>query len=88
MEKENARKQTLEQLHERRKQVVRLHKKGIKIMQIVAMTGLSYPPVRAAIDLLASFVQLLKCLLSRVLFFHERLILNSYESSYFSGPNQ
>lgn len=51
MEKENARKQTLEQLHERRKQVVRLHEKGIKIMQIVAMTGLSYPPVRAAIDL-------------------------------------
>ena len=51
MEKEIARKQTLEQLHERRKQVVRLHKKGIKIMQIVAMTGLSYPPVRAAIDL-------------------------------------
>ena len=51
MEKENARKQTLEQLHERRKQVVRLHKKGIKVMQIVAMTGLSYPPVRAAIDL-------------------------------------
>ena len=51
MERENARKQTLEQLHERRKQVVRLHKKGIKIMQIVAMTGLSYPPVRATIDL-------------------------------------
>lgn len=51
MEKENARKQTLEQLHERRKQVVRLHKKGIKIMQIVEMTGLSYPPVRATIDL-------------------------------------
>jgi superfamily II RNA helicase len=42
MEKENAKKQTLEQLHERRKQVVRLHKKAIKIMQIVAMTGLSY----------------------------------------------
>lgn len=51
MEKENARKQTLEQLHERRKQVVRLHKKGLKIMQIVAMTGLSYPAVRATIDL-------------------------------------
>jgi transposase len=50
MEKENARKQTLEQLHERRKQVVRLHKKAIKIMQIVAMTGLSYPAVRATID--------------------------------------
>ena len=51
MEKENARKQTLEQLHEKRKQVVRLHKKAIGIMQIVAMTGLSYPAVRASIDL-------------------------------------
>ncbi len=51
MEKEDARNQTLEQLHERRKQVVRLHKKGIKVMQIVEMTGLSYPPVRATIDL-------------------------------------
>ena len=51
MEKEDARYQTLEQLHERRKQVVRLHKKGIKIMQIRALTGLSYPTVRAAIDL-------------------------------------
>ena len=51
MEKESARNQTLEQLHERRKQVVRLYKKDIKIMQIVAMTGLSYPTVRAAIDL-------------------------------------
>lgn len=50
MDKEDARFQTLEQLHERRKQVVRLHKKGIKVMQIVAMTGLSYPTVRAAID--------------------------------------
>ena len=51
MEEENARKQTLEQLHERRKQVVRLHQKGLKVMQIVELTGLSYPPVRAAIDL-------------------------------------
>lgn len=51
MEKESARNQTLEQLHERRKQVVRLHKQGIKIMQIVTMTGLSYPTVRCAIDL-------------------------------------
>ncbi|MDP3651984.1 MAG: IS630 family transposase [Rhodoferax sp.] len=51
MEKENARKQTLEQLHERRKQVVRLHKKAIGIMQIVGMAGLSYPAVRACIDL-------------------------------------
>jgi transposase len=51
MERENARKQTLEQLYERRKQVVRLHKKDIGIMQIVDMTGLSYPAVRACIDL-------------------------------------
>lgn len=51
MEKEDARLQTLEQLHERRKQVVRLHRKHIKVMQIVAMTGLSYPTVRRTIDL-------------------------------------
>lgn len=54
MEKESARKQTLGQLHERRKQVVRLYKQGIKIMQIVTMTGLSYPTVRGAIDLFES----------------------------------
>ena len=54
MDKEDARYQTLEQLHERRKQVVRLHKKGLKVMQIVALTGLSYPPVRAAIELFES----------------------------------
>ena len=30
---------------------MRLHKKAIKIMQIVAMTGLSYPTVRSSIDL-------------------------------------
>src|SRR5574337_1503661 len=51
MEKEDARYQTLEQLHERRKQVVRLHRKRIKVMQIVTMTGLSYPTVRRTIDL-------------------------------------
>ncbi len=46
MDKEDARKQTLEQLHERRKQVVRLRNKGHKVMQIVEMTGLTYPTVR------------------------------------------
>lgn len=51
MEKESARNQTLEQLHERRKQVVRLYRQGIKIMQIVTMSGLSYPSVRGTIDL-------------------------------------
>jgi transposase len=51
MEKEDARNQTLEQLHERRKQVVRLHKKSIKVMEIAVLTGLSYPTVRRTIDL-------------------------------------
>ena len=51
MEKENARKQTLEQLHERRKQVIRLHKRGIKVMELVQMSGLSYPAVRKVLDL-------------------------------------
>jgi transposase len=51
MEKEDARYQTLEQLHERRKQVVRMHLKGIKIMAIVAMSGLCYQAVRDTLDL-------------------------------------
>ncbi len=38
MDKEDARKQTLAQLHERRKQVVRLHKRDMGVMQIVAMS--------------------------------------------------
>ena len=53
MEKEDARYQTLGQLHERRKQVARLYKQGIKVMQIVKMVGLSYPTVRNVIDLFA-----------------------------------
>ena len=51
MDKEDARFQKLEQLHERRKQVVRLHRKGHGVMAIVGMTGLSYPAVRLASDL-------------------------------------
>jgi hypothetical protein len=39
MDKEDARYQTLEQLHERRKQVIRLHKRGIKVMELVQMSG-------------------------------------------------
>jgi transposase len=50
MDKEDARYQSLERLHERRKQVVRLHQKGCKVMRIVEFTGLSYPTVRGAID--------------------------------------
>jgi transposase len=41
---------TLEPQRERRKQVVRLHRKGCGVMQIVELRGLSYPTVRAAID--------------------------------------
>ena len=50
MDKEDARYQTLAQLHERRKHVVRLHRKGYGVMSIVDLTGLSYPAVRVVID--------------------------------------
>jgi len=50
MDKEDARYQTLERLHERRKQVVRLHRQGHAVMHIVELTGLSYPTVRACVD--------------------------------------
>jgi transposase len=49
MDKEDAGFQTLERLHERRKQVVRLHRKGIGVMRVVALSGLSYPTVRGVI---------------------------------------
>jgi transposase len=51
MEREDARYQTLAQLHERRKQVIRLYKRGIKVMELVQMSGLSYPAVRKVLDL-------------------------------------
>lgn len=54
MDKEDARYQTLEQLYERRKQVVRLHRKGHGVMQIVELTGLSYPAVRRTLDQFAA----------------------------------
>ena len=47
MEKENAAKQILDQLHERRRQVVMLHKRGIKIIDVVEITGLNYPAFSA-----------------------------------------
>jgi transposase len=49
MEKEDARKQTREVLHERRKQVIRLHRKGMPVMQIVEHSGLSWYAVNAAV---------------------------------------
>ena len=50
MDKEDARFQTLGQLHERRKQIVRLHRKKIGVMRIAELSGLSYPTVRGVID--------------------------------------
>jgi transposase len=49
MEKEDARKQSREVLHERRKQVIRMHRKGMPVMQIVEHSGLSWHAVNAAI---------------------------------------
>jgi transposase len=51
MQKEDARKQSREVLHERRKQVVRMHSKGVGVMQIVAQTGLSWTAVNTALRL-------------------------------------
>jgi len=51
MEKEDARKQTLLELHTRRKQVVRLHRQGLGVMEIVRLSGLSWPAVNAALKL-------------------------------------
>ncbi len=49
MEREDARKQSREVLHERRKQVIRLYRKGMPVMQIVEHSGLSWSAVNAAI---------------------------------------
>ena len=50
MDKEDTRNQTRAQLHERRKLVVRMPRRGLGVMKIVEMSGLSYLAVRAAID--------------------------------------
>ncbi len=50
MEKEDARKQSREVLHERRKQVIRLYRKGMRVMQIVEHSGLSWYAVNTAIN--------------------------------------
>lgn len=51
MEREDARTQSLQELHERRKQVIRLHKQGLGVMKIVKLSGLSWPAVRTALNL-------------------------------------
>lgn len=50
MDREDARHQSLDRLHERRKQVIRLHRQEYGVMHIVELTGLSYPTVRSTID--------------------------------------
>ncbi len=49
MDKNAKEVRTTEQLYALRKQAVRLNLKGLPVMQIVAMTGLSWPGVRAAL---------------------------------------
>jgi len=51
MSEHDARNQSLADLHERRKQVIRLHKQGYGVMRIVELTNLSWPAARTAIDL-------------------------------------
>ena len=51
MRENDARTQSLAELHKRRKQMIRLHKKQYGVIQIVELTGFSWPAVRAAIDL-------------------------------------
>ncbi|HPT51614.1 MAG TPA: helix-turn-helix domain-containing protein [Accumulibacter sp.] len=48
--KKDARYWPLEQLHERRREMVRLHRKGYGVIQIAEFSGLSYPTVRSAIN--------------------------------------
>lgn len=54
MEKEDARKQPREVLHERRKQVIRMHRKGMPVMQTVEHNGLGWYAVNTAITLYAA----------------------------------
>ena len=51
MDKEDARTQTRSELFTRRKEVIRLHRQGYAVMQLVGLTGLSWSAVRVAIDL-------------------------------------
>lgn len=48
MDKEDVRKQPCEVPQERRKQVVRMHRKGVGVMRIVEQTGLSWSAVNVA----------------------------------------
>jgi hypothetical protein len=41
MQKEDVRKQSREVLHERRKEVIRMYRKGVGVMELVEQTGWS-----------------------------------------------
>ncbi len=49
MEKRDARKLTRDELHERRREVVRFYEEGVPVMRIVERTGLSWSAVSTAI---------------------------------------
>ena len=51
MSRNDARRDSWDVKHERRKQAVRMHLKGTGPMRIAELTGLSWPTVRVAIDL-------------------------------------
>lgn len=50
MDKDDARYRKLEQLHERREQVARLHRKGHGVVAVVELMRLSFPAAWAALD--------------------------------------
>lgn len=50
MDTDNKEVRTIEQLYALRKYAVRPYLKGLPVMRIVAMTGLSWPCVRTALD--------------------------------------
>lgn len=51
MRKEDACKQPREALHERRKQAIGMHRKGVGVMEVAEMTGLSGTAVNTALCL-------------------------------------
>jgi transposase len=51
MKENDARRCSLPELHERRKQIVRLHLKGHKVMKVAELAGVSHATARRAIDL-------------------------------------
>ncbi len=51
MKENDARKCSMSELHERRKQIVRLHLKGHKVMEVAELAGVTHAMARRSIDL-------------------------------------